>query len=37
MDKLRMETADLAQSNIEKIATLFPSCITEVRDMRGGK
>ena len=35
MDKLRMETADLAQSNIEKIAALFPSCITEMRDMRG--
>lgn len=32
MDKLRMETPDLTQSNIEKIATLFPNCITEALD-----
>lgn len=31
MDKLRMETPDLTQSNIEKLATLFPACVTEAR------
>ncbi len=35
MDKLRMETPDLTQCNIEKLATLFPSCITEGRDENG--
>lgn len=29
---MRMETADLAQKNIGKIAELFPNCITEVID-----
>ena len=29
MDKMRMETPDLTQGNIEKIAALFPNCITE--------
>lgn len=29
MDKLKMETPDLTQTNIEKLAALFPSCITE--------
>lgn len=31
MDKLKMETPDLTQSNIEKLAALFPACITEAR------
>ena len=35
MDKLRMETPDLTQANIEKLAVLFPSCITEVRGEDG--
>lgn len=35
MDKLKMETPDLAQSNIEKLAVLFPSCITEARGKDG--
>ncbi len=35
MDKMRMETPDLTQSNIEKIADLFPACITESRDEHG--
>lgn len=35
MDKLKMETPDLTQSNIEKLATLFPSCITEARGEDG--
>ena len=35
MDKLKMETPDLTQSNIEKLATLFPACITEAQGMDG--
>ena len=35
MDKLRMETPDLAQTNIEKLAALFPACITEARGEDG--
>ncbi len=29
MDKLKMETPDLSQVNIEKLAVLFPACVTE--------
>src|SRR5574344_1383623 len=29
MDKLKMQTLDGVQNNIDKIATLFPNCITE--------
>lgn len=29
---MRMETADLVQKNIDKIAELFPNCITEILD-----
>ena len=32
MDKMRMEPADITAQNIEKIGTLFPNCITEMRD-----
>ena len=32
MDKMRMETVDMTASNIEKIGTLFPNCITEMLD-----
>lgn len=32
MDKLRMESPDLTSGNIEKIAALFPNCITEMLD-----
>ena len=35
MDKLRMETPDLTQSNIEKLAALFPACVTEARGEDG--
>ena len=35
MDKLKMETPDLTQSNIEKLATLFPACVTEARGEDG--
>lgn len=35
MDKLKLETPDLTARNIEKIAALFPNCITETRDETG--
>ena len=35
MDKLKMETPDLTQANIEKLAALFPACVTEARDEDG--
>ena len=35
MDKMRMETPDLTQDNINKLAALFPGCITEARDEQG--
>lgn len=35
MEKLRMTSPDLTQTNIEKLAALFPSVITEVLDATG--
>ena len=35
MDKMRMETLDLTQANIEKLATLFPACVTEAQGEDG--
>ena len=35
MDKLKMQTPDLTQTNIEKLAALFPSCVTEARGEDG--
>ena len=35
MDKLKLHTPDLTAANIEKIAALFPNCITEARDDQG--
>ena len=35
MEKLNMETPDLTQANIEKLAALFPSCITEAQSEDG--
>lgn len=35
MDKLKMETHDRIQSNIDKLATLFPTCVTEARGEDG--
>ena len=35
MDKLRMETPNLTSENIEKIAALFPNCVTEMRGEDG--
>lgn len=35
MDKMRMESQDLTQVNIDKIAELFPGVITEAKDENG--
>lgn len=35
MEKLKMETPDMAAENIEKIAALFPSAVTEMRGEDG--
>lgn len=35
MDKLKMQSPNLVEANIDKIATLFPNCITESRDENG--
>ena len=35
MDKLKVETPDLSQANIEKLAALFPACVTEARGEDG--
>ena len=35
MTKLKMQTPDLTAQNIEKIAELFPNCITEMVDENG--
>ena len=32
MDKLRMGSPDLTAQNIDRIAALFPNCITEMLD-----
>lgn len=32
MEHMRFETPDMASKNVEKIAGLFPNCITEVLD-----
>ncbi len=36
MNKMKMETPDLTQANIEKLAALFPNCVTEGSDGKGG-
>ena len=36
MDHMKFETPDLTASNIEKIAALFPGCVTEGPDGKGG-
>ena len=36
MDHMKFETPDLTAQNIEKIAALFPGCITEGPDGKGG-
>ncbi|MBI5552597.1 MAG: site-specific DNA-methyltransferase [Desulfobacterales bacterium] len=35
MDKLKMQSPNLVEKNIDKIAALFPNCITESRDEKG--
>lgn len=35
MDKMKFETPDLTSQNIDKIAALFPNCVTEMRDENG--
>lgn len=35
MDKMRMESIDMTEQNIEKIGVLFPNCITETKDADG--
>ena len=35
MEKLKMHTPDLTAQNIDKLAQLFPSCVTEARDEQG--
>lgn len=38
MEKLKMQTVDGVQSNVDKIAALFPNCVTECKEslMGGG-
>ena len=35
MDKLKMHSPDLTAQNIEKLAELFPGCVTESKDEKG--
>lgn len=35
MKKLRMETKDMTQENIRKLAELFPNVVTEMKDENG--
>lgn len=35
MEKLKMHTPDLTSENVEKIAALFPNCVTEATDENG--
>lgn len=35
MEKLKMESVDMTSQNIDKIADLFPNCITETIDEKG--
>lgn len=36
MERMKFESTDLTAGNIEKIAALFPNCITEASDGHGG-
>ena len=36
MEKMKMETGSITERNIDKIAALFPNCITESPDGKGG-
>ncbi len=35
MEKLKLHTPDLTAANIEKVAALFPNCVTEAKDDSG--
>ena len=35
MDKIQMQSIDLTAQNVEKIAALFPNCVTEAADENG--
>ena len=35
MDKMKFETPNMTSGNIDKIAALFPNCVTEMRDENG--
>lgn len=35
MEKMKFETPDMTVENVEKIAELFPNCMTEMRDENG--
>jgi len=35
MEKLKLHSPDLTAQNIEKIAALFPNCVTEAKDAKG--
>ena len=35
MDKMKFESPDIVSGNIEKIAALFPNCVTEMPDENG--
>lgn len=36
MDKMKMESVNMTLQNIDKIAELFPNCITESEQKFGG-
>lgn len=36
MDKMRMESVNMTEKNIEIIEQFFPNCITERTNVRGG-
>ena len=35
MEKMKLETANVAANNVERIGELFPNCITESKDENG--
>ena len=37
MEKLKLHTPNLTEENIEKLATLFPNCVTETADEKTGQ
>src|SRR3712207_2855635 len=37
MEKLKMHTPNITAENVEKLAALFPSCVTETKDEKTGQ